>query len=154
MEKLLNAQWKLQSWFSQNGLRHTGNLQKHVISTFLEVETWFSIKLMSRTCRFETCRYLNLPDFKLRLISWERVTFVFGFDLFWRSPPKIYQLSEALWITLKIEIIGFIFISMHCHTIKLQTKLSDPCLVHSAAWTKNWPQLLITACGASSTNSN
>ena len=43
---------------------------------------------------------------------------------------------------------------MHCHTIKLRTKLSDPCLVHSSAWTKNWPQLLITACGASSTNNS
>ena len=33
------------------------------------------IKIMSRTCRFETCRYLQLPNFKFRLTSWEQVTY-------------------------------------------------------------------------------
>ena len=37
--------------------------------------TAVNIKIMSRTCRFETCRYLQLPNFKLRLISWEWVTY-------------------------------------------------------------------------------
>ena len=32
-------------------------------------------KITSRTCRFETCTYLKLPNFKLKFISWERVTF-------------------------------------------------------------------------------
>ena len=31
--------------------------------------TAVNIKITSRTCRFETCRYLQLPNFKLRLIS-------------------------------------------------------------------------------------
>jgi len=35
-----------------------------------------SIKISSRTCRFETCRYLRVPSFQLRLISWERFTIV------------------------------------------------------------------------------
>ena len=37
--------------------------------------TAVNIKITSRTCRFETCRYLQLPNFKFRLISWERVTY-------------------------------------------------------------------------------
>ena len=37
--------------------------------------TAVNTKITSRTCRFETCRYLQLPNFKLRLISWERVTY-------------------------------------------------------------------------------
>ena len=37
--------------------------------------TAVNIKITSRTCRFETGIYLQLPNFKLRLISWERVTY-------------------------------------------------------------------------------
>ena len=34
-----------------------------------------SIKITSRTCRFETCRYLKLPNFKLRFVLWKLVTY-------------------------------------------------------------------------------
>ena len=37
---------------------------------FIEQKCDLSIKITRRTCRFETCRYLKLPNFKLRLISW------------------------------------------------------------------------------------
>ena len=42
---------------------------------FLEQKCDLSIKISSKTCRFETCRYLKLPSFKLILISWEWVTY-------------------------------------------------------------------------------
>jgi len=40
----------------------------------LEYKCDLSIKITSRTCKFDTCRYLKLPNFKLKLISCERVT--------------------------------------------------------------------------------
>ena len=42
---------------------------------FLEYKRDLSIKITRRTCRLDTCRYLKLPNFKLRRISWEHVTY-------------------------------------------------------------------------------
>ena len=42
---------------------------------FLEYKRDLSIKVTSRTCILDTCRYLKLPNFKLRLISREHVTY-------------------------------------------------------------------------------
>ena len=43
---------------------------------FSEEKRDLRFKITNRTCRFETCRYFRLPNFKLRLISREQVTYV------------------------------------------------------------------------------
>ena len=48
---------------------------------------------MSRTCRVEMCRYLKLPTVKLRLISWEQVTYV-------------YNARARCWMTKHCIVIG------------------------------------------------
>ena len=51
-----------------------------------------SIKITSRICRFETCRYLKLRNFKLRLILWEQVTItelVRSWILTFRQPHRV-----------------------------------------------------------------
>ena len=49
-------------------------LKTHHIHIF-ESRNMIYDKITSKTCRFETCRYLKLPNFKLKFISWEQVTF-------------------------------------------------------------------------------
>ena len=70
---------------------------------FLEQKCDLSTKITSRTCRFETCRYFKLPNFKLRLILWKRVTYMVS------NFQHIFHINHVAWI---IGIVRFI-----CHAI-------------------------------------
>ena len=70
---------------------------------FLEQKCNLSIKISSRTCRFETCIYiyLKLPNFKLRLISWEWVTNLYA----------AHNCIQQLWKLLCCQILQFPVVS-------------------------------------------
>ena len=65
------------------------------------VETLFKYQNNEQNfCRFEICRYLKLPMVKLRLISWEQVTYV-------------YNARARCWMTKHCVVIGNQTMNMH-----------------------------------------
>ena len=98
---------------------------------FLQQKRNLSIKITSRTCRFETCRYFKLPNFKSRLISWEWVTCmkvqrrIMCSTNYWirlnrnHLPDSILNLSHRLWILLGETTVG--------HLLLLQGIIHEKC---------------------------
>ena len=89
---------------------------------FLQQKRNLSIKITSRTCRLETCRYLKLPNFKLRLISWEWVTNVMACQTLSQSVTVgsniLVNVQESLWT----KSVSARNVSLHVDTSKTHTR--------------------------------
>ena len=99
--------WRWWSYIGESGMsfgsHKEGKCMQHSKTHHIHsfgVETYLNIKIMSWTCRVDMCRYLKLPTVKLRLISWEQVTYV-------------YNARARCWMTKHCVVIGNRTMNMH-----------------------------------------